>query len=335
LLAIQSCVKDESPTPVVYKAAVPANPVPANEAVVAYTGTGQTVSLTWDGTATNAIKWDVYFGTSSSPAKVATGVTTNSYTATVNKGGTYYWQVITVDANNVKSTSDVWQFEVNSNPNVPALTSPANGAPAVSITSALKWTCTDPEDDDLTYDLYLGTTSTPVLVASDIADVTYSPTLTTSTTYYWKIVAKDPYGGSSESVVYSFTTGALPISMFVGTYDVAENSVQNGAYAYVCAFTKVDNTTILADNWWDSGFTAKFTLDFTKNTIVMTPYTYVSGSNTYICTGSGKITQATGAINLVYSVTKNGVLLENGTEVFTLQAAKSLNLSYVSKHPKN
>jgi hypothetical protein len=222
---------------------------------------------------------------------------------------------------------------VNSNPNVPALTAPANNAVAVSNAVALTWTCTDPEEDELTFDMYFGTSATPGPVATGLTDHTYSPTLAPLTAYYWKIVAHDPYGGKSESAVYKFTTGALPVVKFVAAYNVAENSVQNGAYAYATAFTKVDNSTIQADNWWDSGWAAKFTLDYVKNTIVMTPFTFTSGASTYIASGSGKITQATGRIDLVYSVTKNGVLLENGTEVFTL-AGKSLSQSVTNKQPK-
>jgi hypothetical protein len=333
-VTIQSCKKDEVVVPKEYQAAMPEAPVPAVDGIVPFTGTGQAINLEWTASATNAIKWDVYFGDTETPDQVATGLSTNAYTAHVTKGGTYYWQVVTTDANKVESDSPVWSFQVNSNPAAPALTAPANNATAVSNAASLTWTATDPEDDDLTFDVYFGTTATPAPVKTGVTDLTFTPTLAPSTTYYWKIVAKDPFGGSSTSAVYSFTTGALPVVKFVANFDVAETSVQNGAYAYVNAFTKVDNSTIQATNWWDSGWTAKFVLDFVKNTIVMTPFTAVSGANTYICTGSGKINQTTGEIDLVYSVTKNGVLLENGTEIFTIKTAKSLSMDVVNKQPK-
>jgi hypothetical protein len=206
LFTIQSCKKDAPIEPTVYLAAMPEAPVPASDAIIAFTGSGQTINLAWTGTATNAIAWDVYFGDSDAPGKVATGLTANAYTARITTGGTYYWQVITTDANNVTTKSPVWSFQVNSKPDVPVLTAPANNATLVSNTAALTWTCTDPQEDDLTFDVYFGKTATPGPVATGLTVLTYSPTLDYNTTYYWKIVAKDPYGGTSTSAVFKFTT---------------------------------------------------------------------------------------------------------------------------------
>jgi hypothetical protein len=220
LITMQSCKKEAPVAPTAVLAAMPASPAPAVDAIIPFTGTGQTINLTWTGTATNAINWDVFFGTSSSPDLASSNVTANSYNATITKGGTYYWQVSTTDANKETTTSPVWSFEVNSNPNVPALTAPANNATAVSNKAALKWTCTDPEGDDLTFDVYFGTTATPDAVASGITALTYSPTMDYNTTYYWKIVAHDPYGGTSTSVVRSFKTDVFhpDFSVFKGIY---------------------------------------------------------------------------------------------------------------------
>ena len=200
IITMQSCKKEAPVAVVPVLAAMPSTPAPATAAIISFTGASQAVNLTWAGTATNAIKWTVYFGTSSNPPQVATNVTTNAYTAHIGTtGGKYYWKVATIDANNIPSTSPVWNFDVNSAPTVPVLTAPANNAPAVSTTAALTWTCTDPESDALTYDVYFGTTATPSVVASAISAATYSPTMTYSTVYYWKVVAHDPYGGVSTS----------------------------------------------------------------------------------------------------------------------------------------
>jgi hypothetical protein len=333
LFTMQSCKKEAPVVQTFYMAAMPSAPVPAVDAIIPFTGTGQQIVLQWTGSATNAVKWDVYFGDTDAPDLVTSGITVNTYTASITTGGAYFWQVITTDANGKTTKSPVWSFEVNSNPAVPVLTTPANNAIAVSNTATLNWTCTDPEGDDLTFDVYFSKTAIPTVAASGVTALTYTPTLAPLTTYYWKIVAHDPFGGSSVSPIRSFTTGALPVVKFVASYNVAENSVQNGAYAYATAFTKVDNSTIKADNWWDSGWAAIFTLDFVKNTIVMTPFTFVSGATTYIASGSGKINQTTGEIDLVYSVTKNGILLENGVDVFTL-AGKGLYQAPVNKMPK-
>ncbi len=218
IIAMQSCKK--SPIePKSYLAAMPETPVPVNDAIIAFTGANQAINLSWAGTATDAPKWTVYFGTSDSPDQVATNVTTNSYVAHIGTtGGVYFWQVSTTDKFNITTTSPVWSFDVNSAPAVPALTAPANNATGVSKASALTWTATDPQGDDLTFDVYVGTTATPGPVATGLTDATYSPTLAYSTTYYWKVVAKDPYGGVTSSAVNTFTTGAqLPdYSVFNG-----------------------------------------------------------------------------------------------------------------------
>jgi hypothetical protein len=207
IIAIQSCKKPAPLEIKSYLAAMPETPVPANGTIIAFTSANQAINLSWAGTATDSPKWTVYFGTSDSPPQVATNVTTNTYVAHIGTtGGVYYWQVETTDKFNITTTSPVWEFDVNSAPGVPTLTTPANNATAVSKTVALVWTGTDPEEDDLKYDLYLGTTATPGPVATGLTDATYSPTLAYNTTYYWKVVAKDPYGGQATSTVFTFKT---------------------------------------------------------------------------------------------------------------------------------
>jgi hypothetical protein len=226
IITMQSCKKESPVNPTVVLAAVPDVPVPSNYAVIPFTASGQAVNLAWQGTATNAVTWSVYFGKSSVPGKVAT-VTSNAYTAHIGTtGGKYYWQVVTTDANQITTTSPLWVFDVNTAPAVPVLTAPANAAPAVDPTTAtLTWTATDPESDNLAFDVYFGTTATPALVATNVLVNTYTPTLAFNTTYYWKIVSKDPNGGVTPSPVYSFTTKTLVV------YDF---SVFNGVASEKC-----------------------------------------------------------------------------------------------------
>ena len=219
IVAMQSCKKDEPVAFKSYVAAIPAAPTPGVGSIIPFTGADQAINLAWTGTATNAPTWDVYFGSASNPALVASGISGNTYTAHVSAGGTYYWRVSTVDVNGIRIDNPVvWSFEVNSNPDVPVLTAPADQATAVSKAIALTWTATDPESDNLTYDIYLGTTAAPGPVATGLTAATYSPTLDFNTTYYWKVVAKDPYGGVNTSAVFSFTTDVFhpDFSVFSG-----------------------------------------------------------------------------------------------------------------------
>lgn len=196
-ITMQSC-KKEAVAPVAVLAAMPAEPVPVADAVIPFTGAGQTINLAWAGTATNAITWKVFFGKTSSPALAASNVTSNSYTASVTTGGVYYWQVSTTDALNITTTSPVWSFDVNSNPTVAAMPVPAISATNVSCNPTIKWSSTDPDGDALTFDLFLDKASTPTAVAaSGLTDTSFvvATTLSPNTVYYWKVIAHDPYGG--------------------------------------------------------------------------------------------------------------------------------------------
>jgi hypothetical protein len=205
LVTMQSCNKETSTPPQEFLAPVPVATTPAVGEIIPFTGANQSINLSWEGTATNPIKWDVYFGDSDAPDKVASNVTTNTYVAKVSTGGTYYWQVYTIDENGMETYSPLWEFQVNSKPAISGLV-PANNATKVSKTVSLTWTGTDPEDDHLTYDVYLGTTATPGPVATGLTTNSYSPTLAYNTTYYWKVVVNDPYGGSATSAVQTFKT---------------------------------------------------------------------------------------------------------------------------------
>ena len=312
LLTIQSCKKESPVKPTNYIAAMPDVPSPVADGVVPFTGTGQAINLTWTGAATNAISWDVYFGTKSSPALAASGVTSNAYTATVNKGGTYYWQVVTTDANNVESDSPVWSFEVNSNPNVPGTPVPALNALKVSCNPTIRWSATDPEGDALTYDLYLGTTATPPPYSTGLADTSLAitATLKPNTIYYWSVVAHDPFGGVSTSPVWKFTTGALPVATYVGAYTADEPAE---TYSYDVNFTQVDASTIKCDNYWNSAWVVNFKLDFTNLTYSFATVTFAP----YSMNESGIIDPATGQMVGSYTIFKNGVSIEQGVHTYT------------------
>lgn len=315
LFAVQSCKKAAPIEPTGFLAAMPAAPAPAADAVIPFTGTGQTINLSWTGTATNAINWSVYFGDTETPDLAASNVTANAYTTTITKGGTYFWQVSTIDANNETTTSPVWSFEVNSNPDVPTTPVPVLNAVAVSCTPTITWKATDPEvDDALTYDLYLGTATTPtVVVASGLTDPEFIVTsaLTAFTDYYWKVVVNDPYGGQNVSPVWKFTTGALPISKFTGNYNADEPAE---AYSYGVAFVMATSSTITTDNYWNSGWAATFTIDFTKLTYTMSKYTFSAG---WTGVESGIIFPATGKMVGTYTLWLNNVIQEQGVHTYT------------------
>lgn len=95
----------------------------------------------------------------------------------------------------------------NDPPEEPASPNPADGATEVSVTALLSWSCSDPDDDPLTFDVYFGKTNPPPLVQQDISALSYQPaSLDSSTVYYWRIDAKDDHDHMRAGPLWSFST---------------------------------------------------------------------------------------------------------------------------------
>jgi M6 family metalloprotease-like protein/uncharacterized repeat protein (TIGR02543 family) len=92
-------------------------------------------------------------------------------------------------------------------PGTPSNPSPSDGATGVSTSPTLSWTSSNADS----YDVYFGTSSSPPYVGNTTS-ASYSPSgLSTNTTYFWKIVAKNNCGGSATGSVWSFTTGSAAL----------------------------------------------------------------------------------------------------------------------------
>jgi hypothetical protein len=116
------------------------------------------------------------------------------WNATYGAAGTYKFFIWAKDSDNDENFSTLYTFRIIDNhpPNQPFNPSPQNNASNVNIDVTLSWSCSDPDGDPLTYDVYFGTSSNPPKVKSNHTSTTYTPgTLDYNTDYYWKIVAKD------------------------------------------------------------------------------------------------------------------------------------------------
>jgi len=187
----------------------PSDPNPENNEI----GVNVGADLSWTGgdpDACDAVIYDIYFGTTSSPSYVDT-VTVEVYDpGTLDHSTTYYWKIVAQDSNGGLTAGPLWNFTTieNTAPYEPSAPYPTNGSIDIPITVVVNWTGGDPDPDDIVpYDVYFGTNSSPALVENNISDTSYAPgTLEYETTYYWQIVAWDNIGQSTESPLWEFTT---------------------------------------------------------------------------------------------------------------------------------
>ena len=189
----------------------PAIVSPANHA----TAVSHIADLSWtggDSDTGDTVKYDVYFGTSSSPPKVASNQTATTYdTGHMIPSTKYYWKIISWDNHQASTAGSVWDFtiDVNHAPNIPNNPSPADGATGVSQTAVLSWTGGDADSGDtVTYDVYFGTTSNPTKVVANQSGLSYDPPglMVNNTVYYWKIVSWDIHLAKTIGSVWHFTT---------------------------------------------------------------------------------------------------------------------------------
>jgi hypothetical protein len=94
----------------------------------------------------------------------------------------------------------------NNPPDIPVLVYPSDGAQKTDSAIVLKWECSDPDNDELTYDVFVSINNPPeTMVAENFRLNEYTfYAQTTEVNYYWKVIAKDKYGAFSESEVRSF-----------------------------------------------------------------------------------------------------------------------------------
>lgn len=141
-------------------------------------------------------------------------VTTTSTSISLEKGVAYYWRITAKDSKGLSSpVSSANGFYTegigvsNYVPFSPVLVAPSLGSTVQTTTANLQWTASDVDNDTLTYDVYFGTANPPISVATNQSATSYTtPTLTASTTYYWKVVVNDGKGGQTIGQTWNFKT---------------------------------------------------------------------------------------------------------------------------------
>lgn len=189
--------------------------------------------LSW-GAVTGAFRYDVRLDTANPPARVvASDLTGTSFSpANLVAGTTYHWSV---EAKGdpfctpvSRAASEVRSFALAAGCTAPAAfdaVSPAAGATGVATTPTLTWQSAPGAS---VYDVYLGTSSPPPLVAEGRTGTSFTAvstggvSLAPGTVYYWTVVAHAgcDKGKTTATPVRSFTvagTCAVPAAPSLGT----------------------------------------------------------------------------------------------------------------------
>lgn len=166
-------------------------------------GDADTMTINWYSNSSGS--WKV-FGSNTS-IENGTYFQINSNFSNFN---TKYWWYVSVTDNIYTNSSPIFHFttEVNLPPYTPSNPDPQNSETDVNINVSLGWSGGDPEDDGVSYDVYLGDINPPPKVKSNQSGTTYLPpgNLDFDTDYYWRIVAWDEHGYSTSGPVWSFNT---------------------------------------------------------------------------------------------------------------------------------
>lgn len=204
----------EAPAPTAATLSSPAN----NEACTTGTvlnDTDSRISFSWIAGA-NADSYELIVTNLLTQAQQIQSSNTTSAELTLKRNTPYSWYIISKSSKNpTTANSPTWKFynagpASSSYPPYPAeIISPTMGqriSPSNGRIS-LQWRGSDADNDLLNYDVYLGTTSTPVLIRSQHTSTTLSDvTVSANTTYYWKVISRDAKGNTSDSGLFEFRT---------------------------------------------------------------------------------------------------------------------------------
>jgi len=171
----------------------------------------------------------------------------------------------------------IYCFELeNYPPNEPSDPDPENGATDVDPNADLKWTGGDPDEGDtVTYDVYFGTDPDPPLEAEDITDTSYEPGMMEfNTLYFWKIVATDNIGASTEGPVWSFTTldndpPGIP------SINGPTSGIPGATYSYTFISVDPDGNDVYYEIDWGDGQVAPWDGPHESNTVITKSHSWV------------------------------------------------------------
>lgn len=134
-----------------------------------------------------------------------------AYEVTLTKGTPYSWYVGAKKSDGSTVRSETWKFynagtAVISHPPFPAdVVAPVMSSTVNGPTISLQWTSSDVDNDITTNEVYMDNNANPTTLLSSTTQQQLNNISVTSTrTYYWKVITKDAAGNATSSPIYQF-----------------------------------------------------------------------------------------------------------------------------------
>jgi len=228
----------------------PSDPFPPDDTTI----TGTSLMLHWncsdpDG---DTLLYDIYFGVDAYLAIIDSNIKVDSYPLdSLELGRSYNWKVVAKDGHRHVVSGPVWRFTTIANlpPQTPHDPSPADSAIGIPLDVVLSWSCSDPDDDSISFDLYFGENVDPPLVAGDLRESRFDPdSLQFSAPYYWRVTAEDQHANRTIGPVWMFDTEEQTYTLDTSTVGQGTIEIDPGPGPYLYGDT-VTLTATPAPQW--------------------------------------------------------------------------------------
>lgn len=138
-----------------------------------------------------------------------------SASLSIEKGAPFSWSVTSTNTDSdLTAISESWLFynagsQTAYAPFPAQIIAPKSGATVIEDEASqvtLQWTGADVENDIESFEVYLSDQNPPtaLLQTLDVETTQTKVTVTSGTTYYWRIITKDAVGNTSDSGIYDF-----------------------------------------------------------------------------------------------------------------------------------
>ncbi|AEX85817.1 WD40-like repeat protein [Marinitoga piezophila KA3] len=161
------------------------------------------------------LKYNLYFGEDKDNlSPVATNLTLNTFDLKqkLKPSFKYYWKVEVIDDNNNKNISNVFEFVTSNPPSTPVILEP-DLSQEISYDATFVWESKDEDNDNLSYDLYLGYDDGEMkkIIEDYKKNEIVISYLSPGKSYRFKIGVRDGKGNYVESKVYIIKVKFSPI----------------------------------------------------------------------------------------------------------------------------